>query len=288
MNSLRKVLLSFINQIGQSIPKQLQRIIADFPGVLKCFEKLSCGELVDIPTPEGYRLVINPLFHSNLIRSGDLRNYEPEIRKAIMEFTKEGMAAYDIGANVGIFSFLFASIVGDNGIVYAFEPEENNYTCFEQSLRINNNKNVILDKRAVGESKNTEKFDRRGGAFSGRLIGSASYNTTHNIKEVETVSIDYVVYEEGYRIPDILKIDVEGNEGMVLAGMKNVLESHSPIVICELHTHLGESTDQVTDILYPPGYTISNVNDTLNNIDSTKAASNGPTGRHIVAVKYLH
>ena len=96
MNGLRKTLLTFINRIGQSLPKRVQRRIADFPGILKIFERLSNGELVEIPTSEGHSLLINPLFHSNLIRFGDLRDYEPEIRKIILKFTKPGMVAYDI------------------------------------------------------------------------------------------------------------------------------------------------------------------------------------------------
>ena len=190
-----------------------------------------------------------------------------------------------IGANVGVFSFLFASIVGEEGIVYSFEPEENNYTCFEKSLEKHNKKNIVLDKRAVGSTKSTQKFDRRGGAFSGRLIGNGLYNTTGNIRIVETVSIDHVVKEEGYRLPDILKIDVEGNEGMVLEGMKNILETYSPIVICELHAHLGESTDRVTNLLSSYRYNISNVESALTAIGLSETASDARMERHIIAVK---
>jgi len=197
------------------------------------------------------------------------------------------MVAYDIGANVGIFSFLFASLVGDGGIVYAFEPESNNYTCLSKSLTINKYKNIILDNRAVGKSKSKGKFDRRGGAFSGRLIGDAIYNTTENIEIVETVNIDYLVDEGGYRVPDILKIDVEGNEGMVLEGMKTVLNSYSPIIICELHTHLGESSDKVINLLSSYGYTISNLIDVINENDLNSTNSNILTERHIVAFKNM-
>jgi len=282
---LRKKLLSLINRFGQAIPKRIQRRIADFPGILKLFEKLSNNELMEIPTPEGFSLVINPLFHYNLVHSGDLRDYEPGIRKVILKFTRPGMVAYDIGANVGIFSFLFASIVGDEGFVYSFEPEENNYSCLEKSLKKHAEKNIILDKRAVGKSEGTENFDRRGGAFSGRLVGDALYESTGNIRIVETVSLDYVVKVQGYRIPDILKIDVEGNEGMVMEGMKNILNDHDPMVICELHSHLGESSEQVTDLLSFYGYSIFDVNDALTDNYRNETASNTSEDRHIIAIK---
>jgi len=286
MISLRKILITCINRIGQSVPRRFQRRVADFPGVLKFFEKLSTGEEVGITTPEGCNLIINPLFHSNLISTRDLRDYEPDIRKLIQKFTKPGMVAYDIGANVGVFTFLFSSIVGEDGLVYSFEPEENNFTCLQKSIEKNNMKNIVLDKRAISKTNSTEKFDRRGGAFSGRLIGNGLYHTTGNIKTVETVSIDYVVNDEGYRVPDILKIDIEGNEGMVLEGMKNIMATHSPIVICELHTHLGESKDQVINILSCYGYTISNVRDVLTINSTGETASNKPFERHVIAINY--
>lgn len=285
MKLLGKLLLTFINRAGQVLPKRLQRRIADFPGLLTFFEKLSNSELMEITTPEGYSLIINPLFHSNLINSGELHKYEPEIRKAILEFTKPGMVAYDIGANVGIFSFLFASIIGEEGVVYSFEPEENNYICFEKSLEFYGGKNIVLDKRAVSRIKSQESFDRRGGAFSGRLIGNGLYKTTSNIKIVETVSIDYLVKEEGYRIPDILKIDVEGNEFMVLEGMKNVLQNYSPVIICELHSHLGEKSDKTISLLSSYGYSISTVNEALTKNNSSKSVSNVAIEGHIIAVK---
>nr|NIQ13436.1 FkbM family methyltransferase [Candidatus Dadabacteria bacterium] len=194
---------------------------------------------------------------SNLFRSGTLENYEPEIRKAILKLTRPGMVAYDIGANIGVFSFLFASIVKSGGTVYAFEPEKNNYICLEKSLEINNIKNVFLDKRAVGKYKGKEIFDRRGGAFSGRLIGEdVKYNQTGNIEYIDTINIDTLITVENVLAPDIMKIDVEGNEILVLEGMVNTLQKYSPIILCELHTHLGESSNDVINLLIDNGYSI--------------------------------
>jgi len=146
MGYFKNIFLSLINLISQILPKDIQRRIADFPGVLSLFEKLSRGRFEEIYTPEGHVLVLNPLFHSNLVTSGKLCNYEPGIKKLILKYTKPNMIAYDIGANIGIFSFLISSIVGKNGIVYAFEPEKNNYICFEKALEINNAKNLIMLK----------------------------------------------------------------------------------------------------------------------------------------------
>ena len=277
-----------INFIGRFIPKGFKRRIADLPGMLNLFEKLSKSELQEVPTPEGGTLIINPLFHSNLMHAGDLEGYEPDIREAIKQLAKPGMVAYDIGANIGIFSFLFASIVGADGFVYSFEPEENNYFCFEKSQILNKYNNIILDKRPVGTRKSKEIFDRRGGAFSGRLIGGGLYDQTDNIKMVEVVSIDYLVKEESYRAPDIIKIDVEGNEIMVLEGMRYILENFNPIIICELHSHLGESPTSAKEILSSYGYSISDINvATVGRSIPPKGSSKKALEKHILAIKNL-
>ncbi|WP_353571220.1 FkbM family methyltransferase [Candidatus Albibeggiatoa sp. nov. BB20] len=283
MSQLRKTLLTAINRVGRIIPKKLQRRLADSPIVLHAFEKLSNNQLEEIQTPEGYSLIINPLFHSNLIHSGHLKDHEPDTRSIISQSTKQNMIAYDIGANVGVFSFLFASIVGDDGKVYAFEPEENNYICLEKSLKKYSKNNIILDKRAVGDSKGVAQFDRRGGAFSGRLIDSEQYNPTANIKQVEVVNIDYLIEQENYPVPDILKIDVEGNEAIVLEGMRNTLEQHSPIIICELHTHLGETVERVISLLTNRGYQVSDVELKSDQTQPQQETKSGD--RHIIAIK---
>ncbi len=276
---------TIINRIGNMLPKKIQRYIADSPGILKCFEKLSKNNSMEFITPEGDVLVMNSLFHYSMIQSGNLSDYEPEVRNAIVKLTKPGMVAYDVGANIGVFSFLFASIVGENGIVYSFEPEENNYSCFEKSLEKYNKKNIVLNKTAVGKSIGTAKFDRLGGAFSGRIIADGSYAVTKNIKKVETINIDYLVQKKEYRIPDIIKIDVEGNENLVLQGMTNVLKEYSPIIICELHGHLGDSVESLLGLLTSFGYTISNIKDTFNDNHVNTELSNTHIGRHIIARK---
>lgn len=285
MGRTRATFLSLVNRLGQAVPKRLQRLVADFPGALKLFERLSRDAYTDIPTPEGQRLVLNPLFHSHLVTAGDVGNYEPDIRQSILRLATPGMAAYDIGANVGVFTFLLASIVGDEGIVYAFEPEQNNCVCFERSLELNRIRNVILDRRAIGSRPGRATFDRRGGAFSGRLVGEgARYTPTENIELVETVSVDHLVSEEGHRPPDIVKIDVEGNEGIVLEGMRQTMERHGPIIICELHRHLGDSSELVLSLLASHGYSVSDAKETTGG-GGGASARDLELERHIVARK---
>lgn len=275
-----------INRLGERLPKRLQRAIVDFPGVLVLLGKLSSSVKEEIISPEGYCIEINPLFHSNLARNGSLEYYESDMRRAITHLTKPGFTAYDIGANVGIFSFLFLSLVGAKGHVYAFEPEPNNNECLGRSIEKVGTASITLDKRAVGDKAGTVLFDRRGGAFSGRLVSdNAKYNPTDNIIEVRSVTLDTLVNDENYLPPDIMKIDVEGNEALVLSGMTGILQDHLPIIICELHGHLGDSVENVEAILRENDYRIYAITDFLNiSTDKLVEVSKLRGARHIVAL----
>lgn len=278
-------MMTLINHLGSILPKSVQRAIVDFPGTLWLLERLGARQTRELTTPEGDRLVINLLWHGFLADRIALSSHEPHLRRAITDLTRPGMVAYDIGANVGIFTLLFAHLVGERGRVVAFEPEPNNITCLAQTLEINSLENVKLLTCAVGNSIGHASFDRRGGAFSGRLIGSEpGYKPTTNTDDVEVTTIDHLVNQGGYPPPDIVKIDVEGNEGMVLEGMKNVLSSHSPIIVCELHPHLGDPTERVRESLEQHGYSISDVKDRDTSLPvSTPGSLDGH--RHIAAIK---
>ncbi len=137
------------------------------------------------------------------------------------------------------------------------------------------------------EKKNVWEISIAGGAFSGRLVSDKdTYSPTDNIELVDIISIDHLVREEKFRSPEIMKIDVEGNEYLVLEGMKNILDIHNPIIICELHTHLGESSDDVINLLSGYGYSIFDVNgffsEKNHSIDQLGISRVG----HIIAIKY--
>ncbi len=283
---MNKQVLSLINRLGARLPKRLQRAIVDFPGVLALLGKLSSGVKEEVISPEGYAIEINPLFHSNLTKHGGLEYYESDMRQVITRLTEPGFTAYDIGANVGIFSFLFLSLVGPRGHVYAFEPEPNNNECLSRSIEKAGTRNIMLDRRAIGDKVDDAMFDRRGGAFSGRLVSkNEKYNPTDNIIEVRSTTLDTLVNDENFLPPDIMKIDVEGNEALVLFGMTAILRDHSPIIVCELHAHLGDSVEKVEAVLRENNYRLYAITDFLAlSADKLVEVSSLRGTRHIVAL----
>jgi hypothetical protein len=83
--------------------------------------------------------------------------------------------------------------------------------------------------------------------------------------EIATVTGDELVYDQGYNAPDVVKIDTEGHETHVLAGMTRIISEHRPIIFFE---HIG-ITDNDVARLTPPGYLIK----TIKNDDGSLTAA---------------
>ncbi len=54
-------------------------------------------------------------------------SYEEHFNKSFSDLLFLNYCVYDIGANIGHYSNKFSNIVGDNGIIVAFEPSSINF-----------------------------------------------------------------------------------------------------------------------------------------------------------------
>jgi FkbM family methyltransferase len=153
------------------------------------------------------------------------RTYEPYVTAVIKQNVRPGMCVVDIGANIGYYTMLTASQVGSAGKVIAFEPSPDNCALLQQSIQVNGFKNIVLMPCAVAERDGTVSFgmdDSNGGIQN---------EPGENAMSVKAVALDHALAGEE-RI-DLIKMDVEGSEGRALQGMRQLLQKHRPIVICE-------------------------------------------------------
>lgn len=234
-----------------------RRFVLDRLGLGVLFYRLSRRWLRPVALPGGKAILINPLLHSSMVE-GDAVVYEPEVLDTLRRTLTEGGVFYDIGANVGVFSFIAAGLVGSRGEVHAFEPERNNVVCFRRTLSQPGWDGVHLHEVAVGAEDGTMAFDRRGGAFSGRLVAEGA--NAHGLATAVPVrAIDSLV-NEGAPPPTMVKIDVEGGEGEVLAGMRGVLERDGPAVLCELHAFNPAGVAKAVSTLRDAAYLFHDMN----------------------------
>jgi FkbM family methyltransferase len=172
----------------------------------------------------------------------DVYSRDPEWLE--MRFVKEhliekGDVVFECGTHHGCATILLSDWVGEKGKVVAFEPVPSNCNVIEKNLELNQVKNVVLEKKAVGAE--TKKIFMN-------VLSNAMISLTKQGIEVEMTALD--AYEN--LNPNLLKIDVEGFELEVLKGAKKIL-SKTPKLAIELHTEqlykYGASIEEIFKLI---------------------------------------
>ena len=65
------------------------------------------------------------------------------------EFLPTDGIVFDRGANVGLLSLVFAKVVAPQGIVFAFEPDDENLVQFKKNIGLNELENIVAIDSAV-------------------------------------------------------------------------------------------------------------------------------------------
>jgi FkbM family methyltransferase len=185
------------------------------------------------------------------VHIGWMRRYEEHVTQAMRPFLNPGSTVVDIGANIGYYTLLAASRVGSQGKVIAFEPCAENIALLQRSLRKNNFRNVTIHAKAVAE---TERILRFGMSDS---IAELDRGAAEKQFQVESVALDSFLKDEP-RI-DLIKIDIDGGEGLALRGMGELLKRHRPVLFTEfcpaaLRAVSGIPPEAYLDALRSVGY----------------------------------
>jgi FkbM family methyltransferase len=185
-----------------------------------------------------------------------LINYEPHLIRAIKDFCKAKMTIYDLGANIGYISLVFARLTGREGTVYAFEPLPENIQRIADHIALNSVQNIIhLIPCAVSDVEGMQTFSVHQHTALSRLTTS-SCKDNEFIKQIEIKSLrlDDFVFRDGNPHPDIIKLDIEGGGVKAIPGMLKVVSKARPIFFMELHG--PEEHNAAEELLKLNSYTI--------------------------------
>ena len=142
--------------------------------------------------------------------------FEPAQVRVVERMIRPGDTVIDVGANVGFYTLLFARLVGSTGTVHAFEPVMAD--ALELNLELNGYRQVTVHRAAAGAENGFVRLSNpRPRASSGNWRRSDGANGF----EVPQVTLDQYVNE---RVA-FVKIDVEGMEADVLAGLAGSIRS---------------------------------------------------------------
>ena len=186
-----------------------------------------------------------------------LGNYEIHLENAIHDWVKPGMLVYDVGANIGYVSLLFAHALGGKGQVFAFEALPANIERLKINVSLNKLDNQIrVIHSAIVGTPSSVPFLVHASFGMGKAAGSAGRKGQY-LEEilVPGTSLDHFVYDQGNPPPQVVKMDIEGGEVLALPGMRRLLAEAQPLIFLELH---GEPAARTAwDLLTQAGYTLS-------------------------------
>lgn len=202
---------------------------------------------LNIVAPEGLTLVnissgslegFNCYLDLKMEKDYWLGTYEMNLQEAARYFIKKGDIVYDVGANIGYISMIFAKYTGKNGKVFAFEAFAENIERMEKNIEVNNLESQIeVLYYAVVDSDEEVSFLVGPSHETGKAEGSMGRKETTYRERVTVpgISLDSFVYNLGNPLPNVVKMDIEGGEVMALPGMRRLLRDGRPLVFLELH-----------------------------------------------------
>ncbi len=174
--------------------------------------------------------------------------YEVDVLAAVQGLVKEGMVCYDLGASIGYITLLLARRAKT---IYAFEPSPVAQEEMRAHLAANQFSNVEIVPHPVSNTCRKVRFAVNDNAFGSSINESGKSKWAE--LEVETVVLDE--FADSHVDPDLIKIDIEGEEANALSGAEKLLARKKPLIVCELHGR--DVAIKVRDILHRHGYTLT-------------------------------
>jgi FkbM family methyltransferase len=179
---------------------------------------------------------------------------DPALLRMAAEVVKPGDTVWDIGANLGLFSFAAAVIAGPTGHILAVEPDTVLVGLLRRSAVVNlAHAPVDVLPAALSDEESVARFHvARRNRSTNHLdgFGTSQAGGVRVTELVPTLTLDWLAAH--FPAPDVIKIDVEEAEVGVLAGGSHVLRLGSTI-ICEVAA--GNSA-AVRDLLNMHGYVL--------------------------------
>jgi FkbM family methyltransferase len=187
-----------------------------------------------------------------LALTGSYEEYQTRLFRGVV---KEGMTVVDLGANIGYYSLLAAALVGEEGKVFAFEPEPNNFASLVKNIRMNSYNNIVPIQKAVTNKTGALKLFCEPSQRQAANIYNY-YNTKAGVT-VECVTLDDFFKDKGYDV-DIIKMDIEGAQMLALEGMEEIIKRNDDLII---FAEPGESLQEFLSKLTEYGFRLYLMNE---------------------------
>ena len=157
------------------------------------------------------------------LRKDGVTRYQYRARDAAVAVCDQKRICIDIGANVGLWA---CDLVKSFDHVIAFEPVTEFIECFKKNVQ---GSNYTMHQMALGRSESFIEMNIVQGNTGHTHIDQSSIGRgTIPLKTLDSFNLTNV---------DMIKIDVEGFEGEILAGAMKTIEQNKPVLVIEQQKH---------------------------------------------------
>lgn len=171
-----------------------------------------------------------------------------------------GAVCWDFGAHFGIHTVGMAMQVGSAGQVVAFEPDPGAFARLARHVRMNRLGNVILFPAAVSSASGTSSLitdHGEGSSFSHFRYEDEPAPAPTATLAVATLAPDDLVAAGRIRLPDLIKVDVQGHGAQAIAGSLASIRERLPILI--FSNHSPWELEGTRKLLEPLGYSVKSL-----------------------------
>lgn len=156
--------------------------------------------------------------------------WEPWVRAACIRAMRPNDVMFDVGANAGAISNEVG--LACPGIqIKAFEPQPRMAELVAVSAALNGLECIDVFQVAIGDHTGTINLHLPAHSLHASTLSLGE--SGEQSVQVPLHSLDDLVRDEGFPLPDLIKIDVEGGELAVLHGARQTIQKKLPVVIFE-------------------------------------------------------
>jgi FkbM family methyltransferase len=156
-------------------------------------------------------------------------DFEGHVRRLLECLDLEGGVVVDVGANIGIYTLPLAGMVGPRGRVLAFEPEAAAFAQLEHNARVNGLAQIEPVQRALGDVEAEMTLYCSPTNFGDHRLHS--HGDVEVRQRVRVVTLDAELAGVADGAVRLIKVDVQGHEPFVLAGMAETLRRNPDLVV---------------------------------------------------------
>jgi len=213
---------------------------------------------VEVGEGKRIRLACNPTSYlAKVLFWQGVTGFEYNLVRIFRELVREARLFLDVGANIGYYSVLAAAFNPRIEII-SFEPLPAAFVYLKRNLVLNGCNYATPLRVALSDTAGTARFfasknpkflDVPDHLTSTGALDEAQAARTAIVEsfEVPTETLDHFMGTRGGAKVDLIKLDTEASEHLVLAGGRQVLSTHRPIILCEV---LPGKIEEALDALF--------------------------------------